>query len=287
MKTAVRIKIICELRLPDRPLQIGEQQSQRLRVVPDMGAGTGAGTVIPAEPLPSPDRSVLQTQKRGRLQYRKICRDSFQRRTRNGRGKKRVMESEGPLAQFPILLPERLSRVLRILPDRGIVASPEIFSRIVLLSHAFLHLRIPGVLRPGRVPGDDKTETALLSGSNRGMCRDAPRVPAASASGGGIGRIDPVFEFSRRGEVVPKDLQRIAPAPPEPVLLIRNLGSIGGKRHAAGLVIIGGKTVLQKQRGDPILPDKLLPRFRIRRPRDWKERRNRRSPDAPMSYSES
>jgi len=72
-----------------------------------------------------------------------------------------------------------------------------------------------------------------------------------------------VAERTRRVEVVPVDLEEVAPAPPVPVLLKRDLLRVGGEGEFAVIEGVRGEVVVELELGQTVCPRDPVVRFRI------------------------
>ncbi len=90
---AVGQQVVAVVGLAHGAFQLGEEEGQRLGVVPDMGAASFAAAGRGVTPFPAVEGAVLQAQHGGRFEDGDVGRDGVQRGRRQIGGEERVLEA--------------------------------------------------------------------------------------------------------------------------------------------------------------------------------------------------
>ena len=247
------------MRLPDGALQIGKEQRQRLRIVPDMLAGSRTGALFGTNPFPPPQCDVFQPQAGRRDQNREIRCRPLKRRLRNRAFMQCAPEQKN---LFPVFLPggeKAPCRILRSRTEARVVVFPAVLFQTGIVK-LLIRWRRPGIAPVRKIPADQKTHTPPFPRRKCEMPGERSAVARGNTRAGGI---IPVAEHTGGIQIVPVDFQGVAPAPPEPVFLKGDAFGVGCQGQFSIVERILSKMVAEQKSRQTVFMNNPVVRLRI------------------------
>ena len=127
MPAAVFIDSVFCLGFADGAFQVGEEEGERLRIVPDMLTGSFAGAAFGSDAFPAPERAVFDAQAGRGDEHCEICRRALERRLGNRAVVQSFAEEEDLFADMIEIRENLCRRIRRAGAEFRVIVFPAVF----------------------------------------------------------------------------------------------------------------------------------------------------------------